>query len=110
MISVGPSNMVAIAVDGCPFTTMVIASSVNSKILWSLFKNLSVTRILTVSASSFTSATLHTGSTTSTTSSSPSAPPGSSFPMVIDLALLVFPDLSVTVPAANDNVIYPLYV
>ena len=110
MISCGPLNTLPISVDGCPLTKMVISSVVKLNILSALSKNLSFTRNFTIPFSASISPNVHIGSTTSTISSSPSCPPGSSFPILIDFAELMFPDLSVTVPCANDKVIYPLYV
>ena len=57
----------------------------------------------------FTLAIDQTGSTTSTICPLP-VPSGSFFPIVIVVAELLLPDLSVAVPSGNDSDILPLYV
>ena len=107
--SVGPSNDFTIAVDSLSFTSTLISSLVKLNILESFSKNLSFTLNFTFPLSASISGIDHTGSTTSTIVPLP-LPSGSSFPIVIVLSILVFPVLSVMVPAVNDNDIYPLYL
>ena len=110
VISVGPVNVFPIDVDSVPFTNTVIFSFVNSNLLDAFVRYLSFTLILITPASKSLLAIDHTGDTTSTIcpSLSPSPVVGSSIPIVIVLAMLLFPVVSVTVPSAKANFTIPL--
>ena len=72
-----------------------------------LVKYLSFTLSFTTPVSAFVFTTDHTGSTTSTGFPVP-VPPGSFLPIVIVVAGLLWPDVSVIVPSGNPNVKIPL--
>ena len=76
-------------------------------LLVDLVKYLSFTLSFTTPVSTFVLATDHTGSTTSTGFPVP-VPPGSFLPIVIVVAGLLWPDVSVIVPSGNPNVKIPL--